>query len=141
MPTALSLSNIVPALGSYFDHCSFFRKIYRACTLKNLSVISTDYHCIHSQQGSSLVSQWEASILKWPNMACPTAKEAPNGCKLLQCTIANGGLVQPANERPVCCAGGMWITHAVGRVGSLAYLALACQMQWTGEVSIIITLD
>jgi len=24
---------------------------------------------------------------------------------------------------------------------SLAYLALACQMRWTGEVSIIITLD
>ena len=35
-----------------------------------------------SQQGSSLVSQWEASILKWPNMACPTAKEAPDGCNI-----------------------------------------------------------
>jgi hypothetical protein len=94
-----------------------------------------------SQQGSSLVSQWEASILKWPNMASPTAKEAPDGCKLLQCTIANGGLAQPANERPVCCAGGIWITHAVGRVRNLVYLAFACQMRWTGEVSIIITLD
>jgi hypothetical protein len=55
--------------------------------------------------------------------------------------LANEGLVQPANERPVCCAGGIWITHAVGRVRNLAYLAFACQMRWTGEVSIIITLD
>jgi hypothetical protein len=29
---------------------------------------------------------------------------------------AKWGLVQPANERAVCCAGGMWITRAVGRV-------------------------
>ncbi len=55
--------------------------------------------------------------------------------------LANEGLVQPANERPVCCPGGIWITHAVGRVRTLAYLAFACQMRWTGEVSIIITLD
>ena len=87
------------------------------------------------------VSQWETSILKWPNMACPTSKEAPDGRKLLQCIIANGGLVQPANERPVCCPGVIWITHAVGTVRNLAYLAFACHMRWTGEVSIIITLD
>jgi hypothetical protein len=55
--------------------------------------------------------------------------------------LLNEGLVQPANERPVCCAGGIWITRAVGTVRNLAYLAFACQMQWTGEVSIIITLD
>jgi len=55
--------------------------------------------------------------------------------------LANEGLVQPANERPVCCAGGIWITRAVGTVRNLAYLAFACQMRWTGEVSIIITLD
>ncbi len=35
-----------------------------------------------SQQESSLVSQREASILKWPNMACLTAKEAPDGCNI-----------------------------------------------------------
>ncbi len=55
--------------------------------------------------------------------------------------LANEGLVQPANERPVCCADRIWITRAVGRVRTQAYLALACQMRWTGEVSIIITLD
>jgi hypothetical protein len=32
------------------------------------------------------------------------------------CCRPNEGLVQPANERPVCCAGGIWITRAVGRV-------------------------
>jgi hypothetical protein len=30
--------------------------------------------------------------------------------------LANEGLVQPANERPVCCTGGIWTTRAVGRV-------------------------
>jgi hypothetical protein len=55
--------------------------------------------------------------------------------------LANEGLVQPANERPVCCTSGIWITPAVGRVRNLAYLAFACQMRWFGEVFIIITLD
>jgi hypothetical protein len=48
--------------------------------------------------------------------AMPSAISQTSGLFGKVCCRPNEGLVQPANERPVCCAGGIWITRAVGRV-------------------------
>ncbi len=45
-----------------------------------------------SQQGFSLVSQWEASILKWPNMACPKLRTTAIYNQIRVLSVICGGL-------------------------------------------------